>query len=195
MICRPALVQHSEWRKKKLEKWHLYSAEKRNFCSHSLSVYIVLLNKLVIEQRWVYDLNRISFIQLMWTRTSILEAINIFVLNFQLICDVAWLQDSTHSFAMHHLSSHRIQLQFYTELFTHDFLYVRECFHYFLIQDSLWNCYKTMQSYIFSLNSSKNAKLELIIEWKLLINIRAVLLCNIQFGFTSYIPHNLLIRL
>lgn len=82
---------------KKLEKWHLYSAEKRNLCSHSLSVYIVLLNKLVIEQRWVYDLNRISFIQLMWTRTSILEAINIFVLNFQLICDVAWLQDSTHS--------------------------------------------------------------------------------------------------
>lgn len=84
--------------KKILEKWHLYSAEKRYFCSHSLSVYIVLLNKLVIEQRWVYDLNRISFIHLMWTRTSSLEAINIFVLNFQLIYDVAWLQDSTHIF-------------------------------------------------------------------------------------------------
>lgn len=84
--------------KKKLEKWHLYSGEKRHFCSHSLSVYIVSFNKLVIEQRWVYDLNRISFIQLMWTRTSSLEAINIFVLNFQLICDVAWLQDSTHIF-------------------------------------------------------------------------------------------------
>lgn len=58
----------------------------------------ISLNKLVIEQRWVYDLNRISFIKLMWTRSSSLEAINIFVLNFQLICDVAWLQDSTHIF-------------------------------------------------------------------------------------------------